>query len=102
MDIHQFFNTMEDKVGRVFGCNPVLENIGAFKCYHFPRWQHHQLSRLMSIAFRKSCAIGWKYRSPVVSISIYVPYDSGLGQYMHVLLHKVEFLSVLEVFNGLA
>jgi hypothetical protein len=56
----------------------------------------------MSVAFRKSCAIGWKCRSLVVSISIYVPYDSGLGQYMHVLLHKVEFLSVLKVFPGMA
>jgi hypothetical protein len=50
----------------------------------------------------KFCTIGWKYRSVVVSFSIYVPYDSGLGQYMDVLLDKLEFLSVLEVFNGMA
>lgn len=51
---------------------------------------------------RKFCTIGWKYRSLVVSISIYAAYDSGLGQYMGVLLDKLEVLSVLEVFNGMA
>jgi hypothetical protein len=31
LDIHQFFSTMGDKVGKVFGLNPVLENILALK-----------------------------------------------------------------------
>ncbi len=31
MDIHQFFSTVGDKVGKVFGFNPVLENIVVMK-----------------------------------------------------------------------
>ena len=31
MDIHQFFSTIGDKIGKVFGFNPVVENILALK-----------------------------------------------------------------------
>ncbi len=31
LDIHQFFSTVGDKVGKVFGFNPVLENIVVMK-----------------------------------------------------------------------
>jgi hypothetical protein len=31
LDIHQFFSTLGDMVGKVFGFNPVLENIVVMK-----------------------------------------------------------------------
>ena len=31
MDIHQFFSTLGDKIGRVFGFNLILENIVVMK-----------------------------------------------------------------------
>jgi hypothetical protein len=31
LDIHQFFSTIGDKVGKLFGFNPMLENIFVMK-----------------------------------------------------------------------
>jgi hypothetical protein len=31
LDIHQFFSTIGDKIGKVFGFNPILENIVLMK-----------------------------------------------------------------------
>jgi hypothetical protein len=62
LDIHRFFSVMGDKIGRVPGFNPVLENIVVRDFFKAPpgfgvalrmTWSWHDLPSIMSIKYKE-------------------------------------------------